>query len=72
MQKGASDIPPVTVEMTRELQQILTRMGYNVGTVDGKLGIGTRQAVKAVQIKLGLPADSYPTPELLARLRGGR
>jgi peptidoglycan hydrolase-like protein with peptidoglycan-binding domain len=72
MQKGASDIPPVTVEMTRELQQILTRMGYNVGAVDGKLGLGTRQAVKAAQIKLGLPADSYPTPELLARLKSGR
>ena len=72
MQKGAADIPPVTMEMTRELQQILTRMGYDVGGVDGKLGLATRQAVKAVQIKLGMPADSYPTPELLQRLRGVR
>jgi lytic murein transglycosylase len=72
MQRGAADIPPVTMEMTRELQQILTRMGYNVGTVDGKLGLASRQAVKAAQIKLGLPADSYPTPELLQRLRNGR
>ena len=72
MSKGSADIAPVTVEMTRELQQILTRMGYNVGTVDGKLGLGTRQAVKAVQVKFGLPADSYPTPELLARLKQGR
>ena len=46
MQKGAPDIPPVTVEMTRELQTILTRMGYDVGTVDGKLGLGSRKAVK--------------------------
>ena len=28
-------------------------------------------AVKDMQLKLGLPADSYPTPELLAALRGG-
>ena len=26
--------------------------------------------VKAEQIKLGLPADSYPTPELVQRLQG--
>jgi lytic murein transglycosylase len=72
MQKGAGDIPPVTMEMTRELQQILMRLGYNVGGADGKLGLASRQAVKAAQIKLGLPADSYPTPELLQRLRGAR
>jgi hypothetical protein len=28
--------------------------------------------VKQAQIKLGLPADSYPSPELTERLRGGR
>jgi hypothetical protein len=27
--------------------------------------------VKAMQIKYGLPADSWPTAELLARMRGG-
>jgi len=25
-----------------------------------------------MQMKFGLPADSYPSPELLARLRTGR
>jgi peptidoglycan hydrolase-like protein with peptidoglycan-binding domain len=49
----------------------LTRAGYDVGTVDGFLGLKTRQAVKAVQLKYGLPADSYPTTDLLARMRGG-
>ena len=28
------------------------------------------EAVKAVQLKFGMPADSYPTPELLQRLGG--
>jgi peptidoglycan hydrolase-like protein with peptidoglycan-binding domain len=42
------------------------------GEADGRLGSATRAAVKQAQIKLGLPADSYPTTELTARLRGGR
>ena len=40
-------------------------------TIDGFSGLKTRQAVKAMQMKYGLPADSYPTAELLARMRGG-
>ena len=52
-----------------ELQKILTRMGYDVGKIDGKLGAQSRAAVKSVQIKLGLPADSWPTSELLNHLR---
>ena len=43
----------------------------DVGAIDGFLGLKTRQAVKAMQVKYNLPADSYPTPELLTRLRGG-
>jgi lytic murein transglycosylase len=56
----------------RELQVLLSRHGYDVGKIDGFLGERTRAAVKAMQQRYGLPADSYPTPELLARLRGGR
>jgi len=52
------------------LQQHLVRAGYNVGKVDGVMGQQSRSAVKAMQIKYGLPADSWPTAELLARMRG--
>ena len=55
----------------KTLQASLVRAGYDVGAIDGFLGLKTRQAVKAMQVKYNLPADSYPTPELLARLRGG-
>jgi lytic murein transglycosylase len=72
MRKPSVPIPPVTMEMTRDLQTMLTRRGHNVGGIDGKLGMATRQAVKAEQVKLGLPADSYPTPELLERLKQAR
>ena len=47
------------------------RAGYDVGKVDGVLGQQSRTAVKAMQVKYGLPADSWPTAELLARMRGG-
>lgn len=57
-------------EQLKELQRHLAQRGYDVGEIDGKLGAGTRAAVKAVQIKLGFPADSYPTPGLLSALRG--
>jgi membrane-bound lytic murein transglycosylase B len=54
----------------RALQQQLVRAGFDVGKVDGVLGQQSRSAVKAMQIKYGLPADSWPTAELLARMRG--
>jgi len=53
----------------REMQQLLVRHGFAKIDTDGKLGLSTRAGVKVAQLKLGLPADSYPTAELVARLR---
>lgn len=50
------------------LQQKLASAGYNVGKIDGILGAGTRAAVRQEQKKLGLPADGWPTAELLRKL----
>ena len=58
----------LSFDQIKQLQTILTKKGYNVGKIDGIIGELTREAVKDVQIKLGLPADSYPTQELLAKL----
>ena len=63
--------PPLAFADVKALQASLVRAGYDVGAIDGFLGLKTRQAVKAMQVKYNLPADSYPTTELLARLRGG-
>ncbi len=52
----------------QELQRKLAARGYDVGKIDGILGAGTRNAVRAVQKELGLPADAWPTPALLSRL----
>ncbi len=70
--RGNSPVPAFSYEQMRELQGILTRQGFKIGPVDGKLGLQTRAAIKQVQMKLGLPADAYPSPELLERMRGGR
>jgi len=64
--------PALAFNDVKEMQSMLAHSGYDVGTVDGFLGLKTRQAVKAMQMKYGLPADSYPTADLLARLRGSR
>jgi lytic murein transglycosylase len=71
MQKGTGPVTAFTMDQTKELQQYLIKAGHDVGGADGRLGTSTRNAVRAMQIKLGLPADSYPTVELLDRLRAG-
>lgn len=67
--RGRAEVVPLDTNTLKELQQLLARQGYDVGTPDGRLGFVTRAAVKQAQIKLGLPADSYPTLELLERVR---
>ncbi len=66
---GNGTVEPLSYKQIIELQKILVKRGYDVGEVDGKLGKATRAAVKDVQIKMGLPADSYPDQEFLAALR---
>jgi lytic murein transglycosylase len=51
-----------------DLQRRLQARGFDVGGVDGILGAGTRAAVQDVQQQLGLPADGWPTADLLRRL----
>lgn len=68
---GATAVVPLSTPQVMDLQRLLIKQGYEgVGDVDGKIGSGTRGAVKKAQLKVGLPADSYPTAELLERLHG--
>lgn len=69
MSAGRAPVAPFGFEQVRELQQLLARNGLYKGEIDGKLGSGTRASVKQAQLKVGLPADSYPSPELLDRMR---
>ena len=72
MSRGNAPVESLDFGQIKELQTLLARRGYDVGEVDGRLGAGTRAAVKSMQVKLGLPADSYPSPELLDALRRAR
>jgi lytic murein transglycosylase len=72
MSRGSGNIPKLSIDQNREVQQLLSRMGYDVGRIDGVLGTKSRTAIREVQIKFGLPADSWPTAELLDRLHRGR
>jgi lytic murein transglycosylase len=71
MRKPSGAVAQLPFNEIKELQQLLVRAGFDVGKVDGVLGQQSRTAVKAMQVKYGLPADSWPTAELLARMRGG-
>jgi lytic murein transglycosylase len=71
MRRPAGQVAQLPFNELKQLQQLLVQAGFNVGKVDGVLGQQSRAAVKAMQIKYGLPADSWPTAELLARMRGG-
>lgn len=60
--------PGLSGDQMRLLQERLVARGHDVGGIDGILGELTREAVQTEQERLGLPADAWPTPELLNRL----
>ena len=55
MQRPLSRVAQLPFHELRELQQLLVRAGYDVGKIDGVMGQQSRGAVKAMQIKYGLP-----------------
>ena len=66
-----SERTPTLAEIT-EIQDRLTKAGFNTGGVDGRVGNDTMKAVRDYQRKVGFePADGYAGIRLLARLRQG-
>ena len=60
--------PALSGDQMKALQKRLTALGYDVGKIDGILGAATRFAVQKEQERLGMPADAWPTVDLLNRL----
>jgi lytic murein transglycosylase len=71
MSRGNGPLEPLSQAQTKQLQQLLAKRGYDVGKIDGVVGAASRNAIREMQVKFGLPADGYPTAELLAKLGGG-
>jgi lytic murein transglycosylase len=69
--RGTIGDSKLTAAEVRQVQSLLAAKGYDIGKADGIIGASTRQAVKAEQLKFGLPPDSYPSRELLQKLTGG-
>jgi len=66
--RDAEHEPLLRIE-TKEIQQILNRLGFDAGSADGLLGPRTRGAIRTFQKEFSLPPDGYPSPGLLQRLR---
>lgn len=60
--------PALSADQMTALQERLAARGHDVGKIDGILGALTRTAVQKEQARLGLPADGWPTVELLNAL----
>ena len=59
----------LTFAETQELQKRLSAHGFYNGEIDGRIGSGSREAIRAIQARLGMPQDGHPSKELLTRLR---
>jgi lytic murein transglycosylase len=63
------DMPALSRQQLLALQQALNARGFASGEPDGVMGPATRAGIRGFQRSLGLPADGYPSPELLTRLQ---
>lgn len=58
-----------TLAEVQEIQTRLTRLGFDTGGTDGRIGLQTMRAVANFQRKINMNPDGYAGVELLARLR---
>ncbi len=63
------DLQALTRSQLMALQTALNERGFASGTPDGMMGPATRDGLRRYQRSVGLPADGYPTLELLQRVQ---
>lgn len=62
------DDEAMTFNQAWAMQAKLNTLGYDSGAPDGFPGTQTQQAIRSYQLKHGLPADGYPSSELVDRI----
>ena len=65
-------VRPDTPTPEVEVQEELTRRGFYVGAVDGRIGPRTRDAIRQYQKSANLPVDGLVTSDLAQQLRNDR
>jgi lytic murein transglycosylase len=60
----------LTLAERMEMQQLLSRRGFDIGVADGRFGPKTRAAIRDFQARAGLVPDGFASQSVLARLRG--
>ena len=69
VQSWPRDEHVLTVAERYELQQLLARRGFDIGSPDGLLGPRTRLAIRNFQATAGQIPDGFPSSRVLDRLR---
>jgi peptidoglycan hydrolase-like protein with peptidoglycan-binding domain len=63
------DLQALTRSQLIVLQTTLNERGFDSGTPDGLMGPATRGAIRRYQRSIGIPADGFPSLDLLERLQ---
>jgi murein L,D-transpeptidase YcbB/YkuD len=67
-QSVAAEVKPGTVEYSKKIQTALKNAGLYTGSIDGKIGPKTREAIKTFQAQNGLKADGVAGAQTWAKL----
>lgn len=65
---SATSAQRVKTDEVMKIQSFINKLGWFKLEEDGQLGSKTREAIKKVQKKAGLPQDGYPDRQLLNRI----
>ena len=67
---GSRGAPEMFPPFAKQVQQILTRLGFYEGEIDGAIGSGSKASIMAFQSSVGMEPDGNPSKTLLKKLKG--